>query len=391
MKFPSIFSSAKHKSGTVAVCDIGSGSVAVGIVEIHPGSAARIVASERRALKLEERSAAQSVDQIKTLTQETASAVLDVHIKQGGHPPEEVIAILHVPWVRSETVSKSKKFDEPVTITATHIRELAQEAAQEKTALKTENIFERSVLWIALNGYPTKKPEGKQAARIGLTVLQSEIRDGLLRTLTDVLGSVFVGRIVAFHSISFVLQVVIREYLPMMENYTLIDVTSMATSTSVIRKGSLASHQDAPIGWRTIVSELASIHGTTQTEALSRMRLMSEDVCTDAVCQSVGQALSKMEPKFVDAYGTMFNELTKQKKIPGTVILVAPPDIGGWFAGVLSRIDFAQFSMSEKPFSIQFLHEEYFTGKVEIAEKLSEDVGIAVGAGFMHIRARGEK
>ncbi len=180
----------------------------------------------------------------------------------------------------------------------------------------------------------------------------------------------------------------IQEYLPTVSNYTLIDVTSVATSAFVVRGGAIMGHADAKIGWRAVLTELAAIHGTTPAEALSRVRMVVEDVCTNELCQSVLQALSKIEPKFVDAYGGMFSELIKDKKVPATVILITPPELGIWFSNILSRIDFSQFTISEQLFSVHQLHEEHLVKKTEIITTLTQDAGIAAAAAFMHIRAR---
>jgi len=387
MKLFSFSRLGKMNGKTIAVCDIGSGSIAVGIVAVDQSSMMMVLVSERRSLPPEERAKTQIIDQLKTLAQETATAVLDQHAKRGGAAPSEVVAIVHTPWTRSETASESQLFDEPTVITEVIISETAKRAVREETKLDTANIFERTVMRVALNGYPTSKPEGKTSSRVDISVLQSDIKAEMLSAMQEALGSVFVGRTITFQSAFFAFSVIIKELLPNITHYTLIDVTSLATSAAVVRQAAVLEHANADIGWRTIISELAKIHGTTPTEALSRARMAIENTCTDALCQSVLQSLSAVEPMFVDAYGKMFNELAKVKRIPGMVILVAPPDLGPWFANIFSRVDFAQFAVSEQPFSVHQLWAQALTEHVDFAQGLVEDTGVAATAAFVHIRA----
>ncbi|MBI2048432.1 MAG: hypothetical protein HYT30_00695 [Parcubacteria group bacterium] len=380
----------KRGTKTLAVCDIGSGSIAVAIVEasiINSESSARILVSERRTIPVEMKTAP-TIDQLKTLTQETATAVLDQHAKKGGSPPEEVVAIVHAPWVRSETLSASQALGKQEVVSAKMITAIAQQATQGQSTLDAANMFERSVTRVALNGYPTAQPEGKTAARIDISVLQSEINPEFKQAISTALGSAFVGRTITFHSAFFALTVVIRSCMPDITHYTLIDVTSIATSAVVIRRNAVLEHADAPLGWRTVTAELATITGTTPAEALSRVRIATEETCTDALCQSVIGSLAKIEPTFVDAYGKMFNELAKAKRIPAMLILVAPPDVGPWFANIFSKIDFAQFAISEQPFSVHQLFGHNLADHINAQTGIQEDAGIWAAAGFVHIRMR---
>lgn len=377
---------------TVAVCDIGGGSVAVGIVEVHHGESpfARVLVSERRALGFsgKERGEKQSAEQLKTLLQETATAVLGKHISVGNTAPRSVSCVVHGPWVRTEASHANHHFERGTVITANLIRDLAQEAAQQKTTLTEENIFERVVTRVLLNGYWAKKPEGKQAARIAVSVLQSDMNPLMKRALEDVLSAVFPGRTSTYHSAPLVLGIVVDEYAPALSQYTLVDVTSSTTDATVIRSGSPHAHGSAALGWRTIIETLSAIEGTVADDMLSRARMIAEGICSDATCAQILDALKKAEPKFVDAYGKMLDALAKSGRVPDAMLLVAPPEVGAWFADVLARVDFAQFTTAERPFVVDQLFPHYLERGVVFNAGLQPDTGIAAAAGFVHIRAR---
>lgn len=394
----SLFSSAGlGKKHTIAVCDVGSGSVAVGIVEVTAGEkpGARVIIAERRSLPLTEApvsgtvpGAVQSPDRIGTLAQETATAVLEKHAKAGGTPPKEVIAIVHAPWVRSQTVHASKKYESPIVITQAVISEIAKEASQSQTTLEAGNIFERSVMHIMLNGYHSKVPEGKSVQRLGVSVLQSDMDSGMRQALDRAFGAAFPGRAVQYHSVFFAMSVVIQEYAHNPPSYTVVDVTSLATSAADVRAGAVMHHASCDVGWRTIAEGLSTIQKTTPEEALSKVRMVAEDTCSDALCGEVFTALKKVEPSIVEAYGRMFAELSKERRVPEILFVISPPDLSQWFTALLARIDLAQFTLTERPFTVQPLHARYLSEAVSFNPGIIPEAGLAVGAAFVHIQAR---
>ncbi len=394
MRLP-FFGRAHRGTQTSVVCDVGSAGVAIAVVEAHFGESpfANVLVSERRALGLTEtnRSEKQTIDQLQTLMRELATSIIDRHAKSGGATPASIMCIVHGPWLRTETTHAERHFDSPATITANIIADIAKEAVQQNSALAEQDTFERVVTRILLNGYHTKNPEGKIASRAIVSVLQSDINPSMYEALGQALLSVLPGREITYHSALFVQGVIVDEYAPDIAHYTLIDINSTATSAAVIRDGSQLAHATAPIGWRTIIQTLASGDSASADEALSKVRLVAEDACTDAACAQVLDALKKAEPQFVDAYGKMLAELSKELRAPATMLIVAPPDVGGWFVNLFGRIDFAHFTIAEQPFVVEQLFAQYLERGVQFAPSMRPDTGIAAGAALVHISLRDSK
>ena len=391
MKLP-FFGRANRVAQTSIVCDVGSAGVAIAVVEAHLGDSpfANVIVSERRALGLTEtsRSEKQTIDQLQTLMRELAASIIDRHAKSGGATPASIMCIVHGPWVRTETTHAERHFEAPTTITANIIADIAKEATQKKSTATEQNIFERVVTRVLLNGYHTKNPEGKIASRVMVSVLQSDINPVMHEALGQALLSVLPGREITYRSALFVQGVIIDEYAPDIAHYTLIDINSTATNVAVIREGSQLAHATAPIGWRAIIQSLASLDDASADAALSKVRLVAEDACTDAACAQVLDALKKAEPQFVDAYGKMLAELSNELRAPAKMLIVAPPDVGGWFVNFFGRIDFAHFTIAEQPFVVEQLFARYLERGVQFAPSMRPDTGIAAGAALVHISLR---
>ncbi len=81
----------------IAVADIGSGSAALAIVAVGKAGPARILAAERRALPLEERSPSAIVAALGAHLVEVGQKVLSDYQKSGGGAPESVYALIGPP------------------------------------------------------------------------------------------------------------------------------------------------------------------------------------------------------------------------------------------------------------------------------------------------------
>lgn len=390
----SLLSFWKKRSPTLVfmVCDIGVGGVAIGIVETNATEKlpARVLLSERRSLAFsgKQRDERQTIEQLGTLVQELGTTVLSTHVKAGGAPINEIICFIHAPWVHTEATYSERVFERPTTITAELIGEVANEASRKKNTLPDADVFEKVVTRILLNGYRTRKPERKEAFRLGVSVLMSSMHDGMRQALNQALGATVPGRTIVYQSASFVLGVVIEEYAHNPENYTLVDITSDITSASVMRAGSLLTYATGDVGWRTIIEKLSADSQTQPEEILSKVRMVAEDTCSDAVCSELLDALKKAEPTFVNAYGKMLATLAGSERLPGAIVLIAPPDVGDWFTNLFSRVDFAQFTIAERPFIVEQLFAQFLERSIKFKEGLRLDTGIAVAAGFVHMRVR---
>lgn len=375
---------------TTMVCDVGGGGAAIGIVEASAIEKlpVRVLLSERRSLAFSEkqRSEKQTIEQLGTLVQELGTEVLGAHAKTSGEPLTEVICVVHAPWVHTEATYSERVFERSTTITVELIGEIANEASHKKTTLADADVFEKVVTRVLLNGYRTKKPEGKEAFRLGVSVLMSGMHDGMRQALNQALGATVPGRTIVYQSASFALGVVIEEYAHNPENYTLVDITSNITSASVMRAGSLLAHATGDVGWRTIIEQLSIDRQTQPEEILSKVRMIAEDTCSDVVCGELLDALKKAEPTFVNAYGKMLATLAGSERVPGTIVLVTPPDVGGWFTNLFSRVDFAQFTTAERPFVVEQLFTQFLEHRIVFEAGLRLDTGVAVAAGLVHMR-----
>jgi hypothetical protein len=66
------------------------------------------------------------------------------------------------------------------------------------------------------------------------------------------------------------------------------------------------------------------------------------------------------------------------RKIPNTMILIAHSDLREWLARCFTRIDFAQFTITARPFAVKALSADDFSAFGHGRADHNTDVGIAL-------------
>jgi hypothetical protein len=124
-------------------------------------------------------------------------------------------------------------------------------------------------------------------------------------------------------------------------------ITNEATLCVVVRDGIPTEIQALPVGTRALTRSL----GTTD-DTSSQLRLAMKDMCADDACRAIHTALATAEPDLAKKYGQGFAPITTIRRMPENVVLIAHPDFSQWYASFLSRIDFAPFTVTTRPFRI---------------------------------------
>lgn len=372
----------------VAVFDIGSGSVGAAVVargdEENP---ARILAGKRLVLSHEERDEKQRLAGIIRLLREAGEQVVASYAKQTDAPPiASSIAVIHAPWVETRTSKAVSKLKRSVEITEAVINEVSHRALTTDDVPERSQIFERSIVRVELNGYPTPDPVGKTAQHIAATVLQSAASKGLVQAIEEITASLLPGRPLSMRSATLASAVVLRKIAQRTENYVMLDMTSEVSACTVFRGGDVTHHAIVPVGTRTLLHRLAKKTGAPPDEVRSRIRMAAEDECADGVCTQVEQALAEIEPEFLKAFGETLSTIASDRRIPNMLVVAVPDDLAPWAVSFLGRLDFGQFTITGKPFVVQRISAAALAPYAVLAAGVQPDAGIAAAAAFVHIR-----
>jgi len=373
---------SKRSAGKpVLIADVGDGSFALAIATLSDGMPAQILRSTRTILPIEDRTREQAAAAIAKSLEESLTAFLAP--TNGALIPEDIHIIVRSPWTRFRTARSEQAFTEARPITKDLIAEEARKALAQPSELEKANSLEAGVLQVFLNGYHTNKPVNKKAQSIAVVAYESDLDASFKATLIGIFGKLLPGRTPSLHSSMRTLLAVMHEHFPELERFVLFDIGSTTTSCTVVRKDAITQHEVVSEGVSTFIKRVAPT-GLPE-ETLGLLRMLSNDTCSTAACQSIKDSLAKAEPELVRAYGEVFTKLSGIRRLPNGAILNAPAEISPWLQGFFSRIDFSQFTATTQPLTVEPLSPEHLSSVVHWDAGVTADTGIGIAAGAVNI------
>ncbi len=276
---------SSHK--TVIVTDVGSSSVGVALICIHPEGPVETIWSHREYCIIhEEANADVLLKQIKTAI---TNAYLELHqvglkaLKESGHDAHisEAQMVVAAPW--SFTISKtiSLKDEKPFTVDQKLIDELVAAAKKQSELVLDTNkltktlglrITHEDVLGVTINGYAIKEPLEQEGNEISLSFTETAISEDVSATLINTVEKFFPKAKVTMYSFMYVFYLTMRNRHPNTSEVCLIDVTGEATEIGIVREDILQHTTFNPNGIHSIARELSNLTGITRQEAYSYMK-----------------------------------------------------------------------------------------------------------------------
>ena len=361
-----------------AVLDISPGGAAIAVLSQSGSGAAEVLSQGSSALSLEPRTAEQAKGLIEGQIKEAAEISLKLLSATGRSGPiARVYVVVHAPWCETQIVSARKQFEKEQRIQSQIIGALAQESV----ARVTTTTIEKSVIQVSLNGYPTGRPENKFARDLAVTSIVSSCDEAVVRATEGAVRQAFPVAQIVWRSATRAALSLARE-ARLGSEFLIVDVGSDDTHILSYREGT-ADQLVIPEGTRTILAKAAA--GKSPEEVLGFLRMMTRDACSSDACDAIRTGLASAEPDLVRVFGESIAKISGARKVPNDVILLCHPDLEDWMTSFLSRIDFAQFSVTSLPLSL-YTPERLDVGRW-VAGAQSADA-LTVAAALVNIESR---
>lgn len=379
MRIP-LFSRAPR---TFVIADVGAGGSAVGFVQVPSDGPARIIAAHRTFSPVEERSPESALISLGATFAESAKAALADYAKAGAKGrPEAIYAVVHAPWATSRAFSNEQHFEKDTKITNDIIGTLAKSALAQAGNIPRDELLEASVVHVELNGYPVKSPVGRMAQQVKVAALVSSMQKVHRDALENAIAAAFPAVPLKLRSHARALVSTLREHGDEARNCVVIDVADEGTTISVIRKNLLDGQAQIPAGTHALLTRIAP--AGSREETLGLLAMLEKGTCSTTACDAITQALTAAEPEITKIFGEGFATLAAKRRLPNDVVLVTHADIAPWFAHFLSRIDFAQFTLTSQPLAVKILAQGDLKNVTETTPGVVEDIPLSLVAALVH-------
>lgn len=351
--FFGLFGNNKNHTRYTAVFDIANGSVGAALVALHTNDQPEILFTTRIPLPYETGTREVLPGLTEALTKASTNILSAMRTALPAGETFDIRVFAHAPWCATTTQRVPLPFTRETTITKKLLNTMLARVLQDVEP-KGMKCIDRKVLQIALNGYVVENPVGKRAQSAHVTVVRSFIEARIAEIIHTVLGSQFAGRTVEIDAFVFSL-VQFQSLWKNAPNATLIDVGGLYSAVTIVRSGTVFETHTIPVGHRTTLAALGGLY-TDSAQVTSQLQLYFSNTATPSQTQKIEDALSAQEGSIIRALGDGFTEIVQQHgKVPSHVLLSVGTPLAPWFEKLLTKIDFAQFTTTAKPFDVSLL------------------------------------
>ncbi|HEY5587994.1 MAG TPA: hypothetical protein VIK86_03455 [Candidatus Paceibacterota bacterium] len=375
-----LFSSQK-KERTIAIFDIGSGSVGGAMVKIPiDGSGVPVILKSVNNNEIKFRKDFDFNSMLKDMTSAlylTANSLFD---KKAG-APDEIFCVLASPWYLSETIvikmAREKSF--------IFNKRLANDLIQKEILNLTEifknkysdeegspEIIEQNTMAVSLNGYTMIDPLGKKCNSLRMDMLISLAPKLCLNKIRDTLSKIFNHTKISFSSFTMASFLAVRDKYVKEDSYLLIDISGEITDVGIVSKGILKSVLSFPYGKKTFYNQICSKMNIELRDAKELFNLYKEGNLSSDFNKKVTPIFESIEKSWNESFHLCINTLPKTIVLSKTIFLTADNDIKDWFADVLRKEANPQSTVSDYKSNVITLDGPEFLNMCNIKEGLCD-------------------
>ncbi len=260
----------------------------------------------------------------------------------------KLFCIFSSPWYISETkVLKTHKL-EPFLIKDDTVMEFIQVANTE--AEKGQEVLERKIIRVNLNGYVTQNPIGKRANTLEVSVVESFTDKNFLNDVRQIIDRYFGVEEKHFHSLPLASFAVIRNIFKHQENFLMINITSLLTEVSLIKDGLLHETVTLPIGSQKIIDMVVNRLNVTNAVAETLFQLYQGDYVENAVNKKLTEIIDEFKKAWTENLDQALSHLSIGLSLPPNCYLICQTPLRHFFSD-FTKEKFKVETISETSFS----------------------------------------
>jgi hypothetical protein len=243
--------------------------------------------------------------------------------------------------------------------------------------------IEKRVVQIKLNGYEVENPYGKKATRADISLFISLIPKAVVDKVFDISMSTYHPKGTAIFSLPLASFSTIREVFHNDRDFIFIDVGGELSDISVIRDGLILETASFPLGRHFLTRKVAKSFATTESEAVSLVKMYHDGHAETAVAERLEPVLSEARKQWSDALHTTLSKISLTIALPTHLFAIINNDFVPFFMKALKSEKVTEFGVSESPLSVVLVNHDALKSVVTFGKHANKDPFIAILAGFV--------
>lgn len=375
---------------SVAIFDIGSGSIGGAFVNLAHGKLPEVIFTARRAIPVQEQLNFQRfLDSMGKTLEGLASSMQKAG---GGVKVREVHVVLASPWYASQTRLVRYSQEIPFVVTEKGVEKLIDKeiAAFRSSKLFTNlkegetapELMESKNIQIKLNGYEVARPYGKKAAELEIAVYVSMIPANIRALIETSINKFWHSSHIHFSSFSLTAFDAIRSIFPGEPSFLFMDIAGEVTDISLAKDTILLESMSFPMGKNAIVRAIALGMKITPALAASELDLFAQNKSTPEHAKKIGEIVRRGTEEWQVLFKDALIRFAKEFPVPRRIFYTVDDNVSQWFEKTIGETKFARFADVEEGFAIRSLGNAFLSGFVRTAAPDFQDPFLAIEAIF---------
>lgn len=344
------FFSSRTKEEIVALFDISSGSVGGAFVLLSSREAPTLLSTKRISLPLRSRA------ETKTLLHDVSTSletIIQALQKTVARVPEKVYVTLSSPWLESSLKIIRRKHPGGIHVTKNFIEGLVQQEVEhfEQTTEGFDEIIDRQIVQILLNGYEVERPYGKRAQEVDvhlfLGLSHGEVIDEIEKTIERAYH-----RPIRYVSEPLVHTSTVRDIYDDLNDFLIVSVGEEITEVTVLQHDVFLGMGSFPYGTNTALRDMSRSLGISLEEAQSQAHLFHASHLHDDHTEEIQSSIFSIQATWQRELKKVLRAIYNDVPLPHTIFFVGNEDAGAWFLDSLSGSHFTEFTTTEDNFHV---------------------------------------
>jgi hypothetical protein len=343
------FWASKPTSKLSVVCDIGSASVAVGLVLFEEGKLPNILYTIRVPISIIEKPDSKGLELSMARFFEEALKKFSQDIPQRAEYKEllnktitDVYAIYSSPWYVSKTSTIRIEKSKPFLLDRGSINRLINEEEQEFEAEavsgkydsiihKDIKMIERELVRVKLNGYETSDPFLKEISHAELSLYMSLIPHTIFAKLEELSEKYLHTRKVSSFTFPLVSFGAVRDLFPHESDFILLDIAGEMTDASVVVNGVITNSSSFSLGRNSLIRKIKERFGVSYEIALSYIDMLVSDSLEEGMAKEVKLEVDIFNSLWLQTFNEASIRLKGSEALPTKIFLTIDEDVSSVF------------------------------------------------------------
>lgn len=330
--------SKKQKERVVVLFDIGSASIAVGLLLLAPEKKPTLLYHTRRSMEFQKRL---NFDRFFGSMKKTLSEVGNDLVKNGlphlhmdkkeSLKLDAVLCTYASPWYLSTTKVITVHEREPVTLTREFVQNILDREEKSLEGKGTYmgdlekhlSVIERTVTGIQLNGYDVESPYGRDAQQIQITASITAVPHAVREGVEEVITNIIQGVGIVHHSFGVVATQAIQELVPKQKDFLFVDVSGEVTDVVRVEGGAVTHAISFPFGTQEMLRGITRDMKVDVHEAETLATMYEEKRLHEKARSTLSKLYEKLEMRWREEMSSALSRIVPAEMMPRHVYITA--------------------------------------------------------------------